>query len=205
MKTNQERADVWISINWKFFLTSIPTSAFPCFLQKNYTKFKTTECISHRTGLWVASDSLQSVGKEIKRYQSTSAMTRGSGQNPMARKKKKKALQEPFTTWMTQGFIQNHLLLQACLAGCNGEQRANLLTNGKMTPVGRALARMGCAEHPQLCRRAQTNVKTTSRAKPRADLTREHLTVSAGQRSRKWGGGMWQAILGELNLHFSFF
>lgn len=105
----------------------------------------------------------------------------GHGQNPMA---KKNGITRALNNLNQAGrdSMQLHFLLQACLAGRSGEQKANLSPNGKMIAVGRALGEDGLCWAP-----TALHWEFRQMCKPRAHAAltrrlREHLTVSGGQR-----------------------
>lgn len=110
--------------------------------------------------------------------------------------KNKMALQEPFTAWITQGLNTTSLASSALPSWVQWGAESKLLTNGKMVPVGRALVKMCCAEHPQLCRGVHTSEKTTS-TRWSHPLGSHGIGIGWPKTTRKWVGGMWQAIQGE--------
>lgn len=145
-------------------------------------------------------DSLQSVGKEKKRYQSTSATTGGHGQNPMAQIM---ALQEPFPPWTTQGFNAT----SPASSGCSEEQRANVWQMEKWYLWAEPWWRWAVLSTHSLHGELRKCEKTTSTGWSQPWGSGGSHDIGWPKTTRKWVGGMWQAIQGEkkLNLHFCFF
>lgn len=157
-----------------------------------------TDWISNRTRLWVARGSLQSVGKGIKRCQSTSAMTRGHGQNPMA---KKWHYRSPLQSESSrEGFSATSLASSDSPSWVQWGTESKSLYKWKNDTCGQSLQwRWAVLSTHSSALRVQTNVKTMSThwphprgserisrywvAKANQEMSRWHVTSNSGGKA----------------------